>query len=239
MRMATKSRDSDTNTVKVIKNQYNVSISTKTISVVKSKDTIVRVVKKCDSTKTSKKIVKDDDVEDLDDVVLEKLECQYGGNCKKLCSEEECTVCFNKSFASSLKKHLWSDKNDVTPRDVFFSSCYKFMFKCDICYHEYWTALSQMNKGCSSKCPYCANSKLCADNNCKICFGKSFASSDNSQFWSVKNIIMPRDVIMLSEKKYLFDCNVCKHEFWGLPALVSRKWYCPYCTNQQLCSNMI
>ena len=29
------------------------------------------------------------------------MNCQNGGNCKKLCNNNDCEICFNKSFASN------------------------------------------------------------------------------------------------------------------------------------------
>ena len=48
---------------------------------------------------------------------------------KKLCNEE-CTFCFNKSFASHPKSIYWSNKNIKTPRQVFKSTGDKDYFDC-------------------------------------------------------------------------------------------------------------
>ena len=42
---------------------------------------------------------------------------------------------------------------------------------------------------------YCPNSnriKLCSDDDCQICFNKSFASHEKSKYWSDDNITIPR-----------------------------------------------
>ena len=62
-------------------------------------------------------------------------------------------------------------------------------------------------------CKYCANQALCDNDDCKICFEKSFASSEKSSCWSDTNEKKPRDVFKNSNDKYFFDCDACKHHF--------------------------
>ena len=48
-------------------------------------------------------------------------------NSKRLCANEECQTCFEKSFASHEKSEFWSEKNgDVKPRQVFKSANKKY-----------------------------------------------------------------------------------------------------------------
>jgi very-short-patch-repair endonuclease len=55
--------------------------------------------------------------------------CSEPGN--KLCSNEDCKSCFEKSFASHKKAKYWSEKNELKPRDVFLSSGNKYFFICE------------------------------------------------------------------------------------------------------------
>lgn len=41
----------------------------------------------------------------------------------------------------------------------------------------------------------------------------SFASHPKSKFWSTKNKLIPRNVSKNSHKSFLFNCNICVHEF--------------------------
>ena len=96
---------------------------------------------------------------------------------QKLCSNENCKHCFEKSFASHGKARFWNfDKNDrINPREVFLSSGKKYWFTCSKCQHNFKTVLSRISSGVW--CPYCSSHKLCNNQKCKQCFEKSFAYS--------------------------------------------------------------
>lgn len=91
----------------------------------------------------------------------------------------------------------------------------------------------------SSNCQDGGNHKfLCHNNDCIACFNRSFKSSDKDKFWSKKNKIDPRFVCKNSNKKYIFDCDVCNHEFInGLNKITSSGRWCQFCSNKALCSN--
>jgi very-short-patch-repair endonuclease len=76
----------------------------------------------------------------------------------------------------------------------------------------------------------------------KPSFEESLASFDDKEklsCWSDKNILRPEQVFKYSNKKFIFDCNKCKHEFSKVIAKITSKdsRWCPYCVNQQLCEN--
>ena len=153
---------------------------------------------------------------------------------KKLCDNENCDHCFNNSFASSKKAEYWSDTNEKQPREVFFNSTKKFFFDCVICNHLFERPLASMNRETNSKtgCPYCVvpSKILCTDDTCEVCFDKSFASVEKSNYWSPNNEKNPRDVLKNSNDKFYFDCDICKHEFIAMPcSITSKETWCPYC----------
>ena len=168
--------------------------------------------------------------------------CSYCCNPpKKLCNDENCQDCFNKSFASHPKSNCWNfEKNgDLNPRDVFKSSGKIFWFDCDKCPHYFDTSLDNLNKG--NWCPYCANKKLCNDENCQECFNKSFASQPRSKYWNNERNwdIKPIDLFKSSGKIFWFDCDNCPHTFdIQLNNLNNGKW-CSYCCNppKKLCND--
>jgi hypothetical protein len=84
--------------------------------------------------------------------------CSYCSN-KKLCDDVKCSICFEKSFASSDKAECWSNKNTVNPRTVFKFSQKKFIFNCNTCSKEFTAHLSNISRG--SWCRSCGvvNSK--------------------------------------------------------------------------------
>ena len=99
----------------------------------------------------------------LSDVTGKGKWCPYCSSQKMCSSEILCYSCHNKSFASydentsSGKKKVdcWSDKNELTPRDVFLTTGNKFWFDCDVCGHEFDSRLSNIKRG--RWCPHCIN----------------------------------------------------------------------------------
>ena len=74
---------------------------------------------------------------------------------KFLCKSDECTFCFNKSFASHPKKIHWSDTNKLKPREVFLNCNSKFWFKC-IKTHIFEASLNCITRrNGGTWCPHC------------------------------------------------------------------------------------
>lgn len=69
---------------------------------------------------------------------------------QKLCENNECKECFNKSFASHEKSVYWSEKNKLNPRQVFKASDKKILFICYNCNNEFESRLSSYKW-----CPFC------------------------------------------------------------------------------------
>lgn len=158
--------------------------------------------------------------------------CSYCAN-QKLCNNNDCQQCFNKSFASYEKSKYWSDQNEVKPRQIYKSTNKKFWFNCS-CGHIFISSPNIINT-LNRWCPYCCNpqQKLCNNNECKKCFEKSFASHEKSKYWSDKNELKPREVFKFSEKKYWFHCNNCNYEFiTSLHSISGKNVWCPICVNK-------
>jgi very-short-patch-repair endonuclease len=78
--------------------------------------------------------------------------CPYcSGN--KICFEENCKDCFDKSFASQEKSKFWSNKNQEIPRNICKSNNNKFWFNCNKCNNEFESTLSNIVLG--RWCPHC------------------------------------------------------------------------------------
>ncbi len=152
---------------------------------------------------------------------------------QKLCDNNGCKQCYNKSFASHYKSLFWSKQNKIQPRQVFKFSHNKYKFECK-CGHIFDSALNNINE--NKWCPYCSNQKLCINMKCKRCFKKSFASHPKAKFWSIKNNKRPTEVLKFSNKRYEFKCE-CGHFFNSVLHSISTNFWCPYCANQKLCDN--
>ena len=71
-----------------------------------------------------------------------------------------------------------------------------------------------------------------------IPFERSFASHEKSVFWSSHNENKPEEVFKSSNKKYLFDCKDCHHEFLKSLDKISTGGWCSYCSNTQRCDSI-
>ena len=186
------------------------------------------------------------DFESQLDNIIKGQWCPYCSNPpKKLCTNEYCQTCFDRSFASHEKSLFLSNKNIddngeiINPRNIFRSSSKKFLFTCNVCLHDFESQLDNIIKG--QWCPYCSNppKKLCTNEYCQTCFESSFASHEKSLFLSNKNIDA-RQIFKGSNIKLQFLCNNCNHIFEQSPNAITyihKMSWCPYCSNppQKLC----
>jgi very-short-patch-repair endonuclease len=161
--------------------------------------------------------------------------CENGGTSQRLCNDNKCNICLNKSFACHEKMQYWSLKNSLKPRQVFKGSNNIFIFDCNSCNHEFSSKLCKIS-GESIWCSYCSSQKMCMNDNCKFCFEKSFASNPKSKYWSKKNEKIPKDFFKSSCQDAYFDCPDCKHEFKTRIGNLIDGW-CIYCAGKKLCDN--
>lgn len=151
--------------------------------------------------------------------------CKFCGN-NKLCEDDSCKICFEKSFASHPRANCWHVDNTCTPRQVTKFSCKIIKFKCSECNHVFSASVSNIRS--ENWCNICAHKKLCNDE-CKLCYKNSFASHPKSIYWSNKNVEKPRNVFLNSGRKFWFNCNKCSNEFeMGLNSINMGRW-CPNC----------
>jgi very-short-patch-repair endonuclease len=160
--------------------------------------------------------------------------CEKFINKRKLCDNENCDECFNKSFASHEKSIYWNKKNTIKPRQVFKGSSNVYYFNCDKCNHIISLRIDNIVY-LNNWCKYCSNQSLCDNENCLKCFNKSFASYEKSIYWSEKNNIIPRFIFKNTTKKYIFDCTVCEHELVMSLNNVSNGSWCKYCNTNRIC----
>lgn len=172
----------------------------------------------------------------LASVVYANYWCSFC-NSFKLCEDYNCDVCTNKSFKVHEKCKYFSIKNNVDPRNIPMNSRNKYLFDCIKCGHEFETQILSITKS-NSWCSFCSSTKLCKNDNCMICFEKSFSSHEKNKNWSAKNKLNSREVFKKSDSKAIFDCEKCNHEFESRIINVSlHGHWCPFCNHQKLCEN--
>jgi hypothetical protein len=157
---------------------------------------------------------------------------------RKLCIDNNCIICFNKSFKSvNINPIIIID--NIDSRQISKFSSLKINFKCNDCNHVFISRIFSISNGCS--CPYCSipSRLLCENNDCKSCFERSFASHEKSKFWDKnKNKTEPRFISKNSMIFFWFTCN-CLHSFEKTPNCINtQNSFCPYCGNKYLCSKL-
>lgn len=184
------------------------------------------------------------------------MESSKSCSMRHLCSDSECSTCFERSFASfegltsagTLKRECWVSElnNGKKPRNVFKSSGNKYWFRCDICEHSFSSQLDCIQRG--NWCPFCSSKQLCGNDDCIMCFNASFASYNMITANNKKKIecwdytkndgLNPRRMSKYSDKTGYFICDVCEHSFHSKIGNITKlnRW-CPYCSNQIMCDN--
>ena len=162
--------------------------------------------------------------------------CGYCNN-KKLCNNLDCSVCFEKSFASHEKSKYLSVENKHTARQIFKFSGKKYNFKCNYCNHNFITVIASITTK-NTFCPYCCTppQKICI-NDCNYCYNKSFASIDKSKYLIDKSI-NTNQIYKFSNLIMSFKCPDCMHTFNKKISHIANNSWCPYCSNyHKLCDN--
>ena len=144
---------------------------------------------------------------------------------------------FEKSFASHPRSAYWSKKNEDSPRSIAINSMKKRIFDCDKCSHEFESKLNNITSN-ETWCPYCSGRTLCGETDCKDCFKRSFASHEKSPCWSDNNSDKPIQCTISMNKKRIFNCDKCSHEFESsLNNISNHCSWCPYCSGNKLCGD--
>lgn len=159
--------------------------------------------------------------------------CKYcNGN--HICLDDNCNVCFDKSFASHHLAESWSVINTIMPRQVMKGSDLNAYFDCRTCNHTFQSRLFSIKAGAG--CPYCVNQKLCSNTDCNLCLNKSCASHEMGKAWSSDNLVISRNVFLQSNKQVIFNCIRCNHKYSNTPNhYYTRGGSCPYCDNKKIC----
>lgn len=102
---------------------------------------------------------------------------------------------------------------------------------CWPCYNKHEIEKLEKHEECDKR------GHFCEFEDCYYCFTRSFKMCEKSRYWSKKNNTTPRMVSLNANKKHLFDCFNCGHEFSKRLSDVARGKWCPYCcyTTQKLC----
>jgi hypothetical protein len=187
----------------------------------------------------------------------------YNRNCKycthqSLCIDINCEMCFNNSLASKLFNTIQDFKNKIykpkvhcydfnhiqdNPRFITKGCSKKLQFICYKCNHSFPSQASRiLGLICCSYCSKTPNLLCHKDNNCKLCFNKSFASHPKAQYWDYSNGKNegknPHDVFKSGGFYADFICDDCGHEINISCNNVSTGYWCAYCSGQKRCDEV-
>src|SRR6478609_3859181 len=163
------------------------------------------------------------------------------------CENEDCTYCFERSFASHPKAKFWSSKNVELPRMIALNTQVLYWFTCKEG-HEFQCSPMSIN-GNNRWCQVCSGRaqstrhKRCVQGDvCQKCYDTSFATHAKAQFWSPLNEnTKPQHVTVTNSNRFLFECGECHHDFKAsLSEIVKDEKWCPQCSNLKvvhLCKN--
>lgn len=155
----------------------------------------------------------------------------------KLCEDINCKFCLKNRFLHEKSQFfIVGEKNqNIKPTDLFANSGKKYYFQCDVCFHEIELAPRDISRG--YWCKFCAKQARCETDSCIYCYNNKFTSLEKSKYYSKKNIISVGLIARTDHCKYIFDCNICSHEFEISPMNISAGKWCPYCANRKLCND--
>lgn len=132
---------------------------------------------------------------------------------KKLCVDDKCELCRNKSFAGYNdinKVACWNNqRNNCTPRDVFKYSHKKYWFTCNICLADFSISLAHINN--DGWCSYChKKTEYMLIQFCNSKFGIENVVTQYRQHWCTNNkIMLPFDVCIF--KKIIIELDGRQH----------------------------
>ena len=153
-----------------------------------------------------------------------------------LCNKTLCIPCYGKSFASFRDKdkvNSLSEKNEFKANEVSISSGKKAIFKCynEECGREFELKIKHVTSS-NRWCPCCNGVAICNKNLCIPCYNKSFASfhnKDKVNALSEKNEFKANEVSISADKKAIFKCYKCDHEFKTKICAISNGQWCKFC----------
>ena len=146
---------------------------------------------------------------DPNSIIYRNSWCPYCSNPPlKLCNNENCVSCYEKSFASHKKVKYWSTENKINPRTVFKFTSTKYKFDCPNCNNIYISALCHVSNG-----KWC----ICTKNKTETILYNFLTTKCDSEInkqkkfnWCKKKLCLPFD-FFISDLKLLIELDGRQH----------------------------
>ena len=138
----------------------------------------------------------------------------------KLCYDDGCQLCFDKSFASftelapcgKRKVDCWSLLNKTTPRQTTMASAKKIIFDCPTCFGTWSTVLYSIKRG--TWCPHCINkTELKVSTWLTEKYGLKNVKQEWKPKWcSTSFVYYKRGKLIQGKSQYRFDFAIHNHK---------------------------
>ena len=163
--------------------------------------------------------------------------CPFGGSHKKLCTNQDCDYCFERSLASNPEAYsMFVSSSTGEPFDRIKRGSHQLAtWQCPICPHTWKAPVDSFSRG--GRCPYCFSSRLCEDASCSFCFDASLASDEGvaRMFVSSSAGATPRAIRKYSQTKATWKCVECSHSWTSSISNVTfGSTGCPFCKSSKL-----
>lgn len=157
-----------------------------------------------------------------------------------------CPFCINQKVAKSnslltkfpeIAAEWHPNKNeDLTPDKVAPGSDKKVWWKCAKGHDHEWSAIINDRTAKKSKCPFCANRKICTSNSLYFLYPEIA-----NEWHPVKNEnLTPQDLGPGSKRKIWWKCSIDSEHEWRTSVnerTSSKKTKCPYCSKKKICDS--
>lgn len=150
--------------------------------------------------------------------------------------EDICPYCSDKYVLDGLnsvadKYHKlvdeWHKSNEKTPNNVLYLENSNILWKCKACERNYYLTIQEKVSG--KECPYCLEKEILYQTN-----SLSAKYPELITEWSIKNNLLPNEVLSDSRIKYWWRCKICTGEFTCTINDKKNEDSCPYCAGRKV-----
>lgn len=128
------------------------------------------------------------------------------------------------TFGADAIDVYWSDKNNDSPFDYTLNAPYKVWINCvDNDYHgAYDVQVESFTRGC--RCPYCSGNRVHKNDSVGYNHPEIF------NYWSNKNSKSPYEISLMSNLKYIFECDIHGEFVMAMSEFVRAGCHCTHCS---------
>jgi hypothetical protein len=130
---------------------------------------------------------------------------------QRIYDNHSCLVCRSLAVNFPDIAKEWSEKNILTPDKVTAGSNKKYFWECSKCGYSWKARPARRTSSNKTGCPACDNKVVTSTNNLAVKF------PEIAKEWSKKNRLTAYEIVPGSNKKGLWECAKCCHEWEARP----------------------